>query len=122
MPAAKKKSPPSGDVELDLDVSGQDEFDSLWLVEALRLVRGQRRKQYGHIYHNWKRLRPIWSVIFGCRVSYTQIAYAIITMKMCRELSNPHPDHDNNRDIAGFIQCLQDVLEKAKELEDADPI
>jgi len=103
-------------------VSGQDEFDSLWLVEALRLVRGERRKQYGHIILNWSRLRPIWAAIFGVRdVSYTQIAYAIIAMKMCRELSNPHPDGDNNRDIAGFIQCLQDAMTKEAELVSSRP-
>jgi hypothetical protein len=106
----------AGSVDIDLDVEGQDEFDSLWLVEALRLVRGQRRKQYGHIYNNWSRLQPIASAIFGTPVSLTQIAYFIMAMKMCRELSNPHPDGDNNRDIAGFVQCLQDALSKEAEL------
>lgn len=120
MPSPKKKPPPKT-VEADLNVSGQEEFDQLWLVEALRLVRGARRKQYGHIYHNWKRWRLMLAGILGFAPSYTQCAYIIITMKMCRELSTPHPDHDNNRDIAGFIQCLQDTLEKAKELEDDDP-
>ncbi len=87
------------------------------MVEALRLVRGERRKQYGHIILNWGRLRPMAQAIFGVPVTHTQIAYFMIAMKMCRELANPHPDGDNNRDIAGYIQCLQDAMTREAEIE-----
>jgi hypothetical protein len=124
MPKTPAKNPrkSEGEVEMDLDVSGQEEFDQLWLVEALRLVRGERRRQYGHVFHNWKRLRHMWSLILGVKVSYTQLAYCIMAMKMCRELTNPHPKGDNNRDIAGYIQCLQDVEMMAKEVDNDGPV
>lgn len=102
-----KKKPTSGDVELDLDISGQEEFNKLWLTKALQLVRGERRKQYGHIIHNWRRWRLMLTAILGFSPSYDQMAMILISMKMCRQLTNPKDD--NWIDIPGYVQCRQDI-------------
>src|SRR3990167_5592307 len=101
---------PTEGQELDLPhIESQDEFDSTWIAKAAQHVFGDRRAAYGHPYYNWQRLQLFWTAIFGTPVSFHQIAYALETMKMCRELTRSHPRSENDIDIIGYQQVLQEV-------------
>lgn len=107
------------EAEMEIDVKDQEEFDSLWLVEALRLVHGERAATYGHPAEVYARARAMWMAILGVEVSWTQFCYCLATLKMARELTNPHPDEDNNRDIAGYIGVLNRIKLRLEEQDDS---
>lgn len=102
---------------MDINVKDQAEFDDLWLVRALRLNFGEREEQYGHPYENYSRIRGLWSIIAGVPLSYTQVCYMMIALKMGRELSTPHLDEDNNVDIAGYIGVLNRIQLRLEEID-----
>ena len=122
-PTSKKKGPPPAapldaqyeEAVMDLDVKDQNEFDHLWLVEAIQLVHGDRAQQYGHPHTVYSRALPMWMGILGIPVTYTQLCYCVAALKMARELTTPHPEEDNNRDIAGYIGVLNRI--KLRQIE-----
>lgn len=122
-PKAQKK-PTQGEVQADLDVAGQEEFDNLWVVQALKLVHGERPLQHGHPLDVFSRVKVGWSVIFGVPLDYTQVCYAMVWLKMCRELAGGgREDEENNIDGVGYFAVLNRIKsaidEAVKEADDA---
>jgi hypothetical protein len=76
-------------------------------MEANRIVRGHRRKEYGHPYDNFKRIARMWEVIFGVDVSPYQVGLAMVALKLCREINSP--TRDGRVDIAGYAETLEIV-------------
>lgn len=105
----KKKAPPK-EKEMDLDVSGQEEFDNLYLTKAMRLVHGDRAAQYGHPREVYSKVIPMWMGILGIPVSYEKFCFCMIALKMARELTTPGGSGDDNFvDIAGYIAVLNRI-------------
>jgi hypothetical protein len=115
---AKKKPPVKDEAVLDLNVADQEEFERQLLVQAMNLVYGERQAQYGHPYEIYTRVRVMWTGILGIPVSFEQVMYCIIAMKQARELQQPHPDDDNNRDIAGYVGVLDLIKQRQEALRD----
>lgn len=86
------------------------------LAEATQLVFGERMRNYGHPYQNQVILKKLWEGIFGIELTFTQVNFALMGLKMCRELtSSGH--RDNIVDIAGYAEILNLVLEAEKDAE-----
>lgn len=79
---------------------------------AYDIVHSVRMEQYGHPYENQVILKKLWEGIFGIEVSFTQINFALMALKMCRELTNPG-HMDNVDDIAGYCDILAMVTDEA---------
>ena len=114
--AGKRKAPPKEEAKMDLNVKDQEEFDSLWLVQALQLVHGEREQDHGHPHDTFTLVRAGWSIIAGAPLTYTQVCYMMTWHKMARELiTGGREDEENNIDAIGYLGVLNRI--KLKEAE-----
>ena len=72
------------------------------LLEADKLVAGDRQWAYDHPWDNCSKIAKIWSVICEKEVEPRQVAMCMIGVKLAREVHR-HKD-DNLIDIAGYAQ------------------
>ena len=72
------------------------------LLEADKLVAGDRQWAYDHPWDNCSKIAKIWSVILEKEVEPRQVAMCMIGVKLAREVHR-HKD-DNLIDIAGYAQ------------------
>jgi hypothetical protein len=77
--------------------------------EARRVIYGDREETYGHPSANLDRIAKIWSVIFGVDVTPEQVCWAMVGMKMAREV-NAKKD-DNIVDSFGYLMLIERVRE-----------
>lgn len=91
------------------------------LQEANDLVHGDRAKAYGHPSVNFGNIAKMWSVMLGVNVTPEQVAYAMILVKISRQINSPK--RDNMLDIAGYVatwellqQGTQDTALKVTDL------
>lgn len=80
------------------------------LQEAMDLVGGARRSDYGHPLDDFSRTAQIWGAILKCPVSPSQVALCMIGLKMSRECNGPK--RDNIVDIGGYALCHDMVLQE----------
>jgi hypothetical protein len=80
------------------------------LREADKLVHGNRQKDYGHPLDNFEDIAKFWSVIFKTDVSAEDVALAMVSVKISRQLN--HPKHDNIVDGCGYFATLEMILEE----------
>lgn len=78
------------------------------LEEALRLVGGDRRSDYGHPLDNFSDVAAIWSVILRTPVTAEQAALCMVGLKIAREANKPK--HDNRVDAAGYTEVLDMII------------
>lgn len=83
------------------------------LEEALRICDGDRQDSYGHPFENFSIIQKFWSATLGIEVTYDQIVFCMIGVKMARHLSRGK--RDNIVDIAGYAWVLDKVKERAGE-------
>lgn len=79
------------------------------LMEAERIVNGERKDAYGDARLSFDNIATGWEVILGSKVSGRQVALCMAWLKICRE-SNSHK-RDNLVDLAGYAH-LAEVVEK----------
>lgn len=81
------------------------------LVDAARIIAGERDKQYGGPEDNFERIAKVWSVIFGIDISKEDVAMAMIGVKLARYVSKSGFQPDTWTDIAGYAACGYEVGE-----------
>lgn len=75
------------------------------LVEAERLVGGDRQMDYGHPRPDFARTGRMWGAILGIEdVSPEEVGLCMIALKLSREV-NAHK-RDNIVDMAGYARCV----------------
>lgn len=72
------------------------------LREAVRIISGDRDKQYGAPEDNLGRIAKIWSVIFGIEITAQDVAMAMVGLKMARYVNKGEFQADTWIDIAGY--------------------
>lgn len=80
------------------------------LDEAKSLVNGDRQRDYGHPYDNFKLIASGWSQILGREVSIKEFGLMMIWLKTARELTGNK--RDNYVDIAGYADATWQALEE----------
>ena len=81
------------------------------LLEADRLVHGERNRDYDHSADDFARTAAIWSAVLGVRVTPAQVGLCMIGVKLSRE--SPRHTLDNLVDIAGYAQTVAMVHERS---------
>jgi hypothetical protein len=79
------------------------------LLEAARIISGERNKQYGGPEENFERIAKIWEIIFGIPVSNEDVAMAMVAVKVARYASKSGYQPDTWVDIAGYAACGYEV-------------
>jgi hypothetical protein len=74
------------------------------LEEAQELVYGDRAEAYGPVSKSFNRIATGWSEIFGVPVTAEQVGYAMMWLKISRQLNKP--GRDNMVDVCGYVACL----------------
>ena len=74
------------------------------LDQAVQIVHGDREATYGHPAANLNRIAKIWSVIFEKKVTAEQVAWAMVGLKMSREVNKV--DEDNLTDAIGYLALI----------------
>lgn len=75
------------------------------LLDAARIISGQRDEQYGGPEDNFQRIADIWSVIFDRKFTKEDVAMAMIGVKLARFVSDYGFQADTWTDIAGYAAC-----------------
>lgn len=83
------------------------------LEEALRLIRGDREKEYGDVSVSFERIAKMWSAYLGTDVNETDVASMMIMLKTSRTRNGYH--RDSFVDIAGYA-ALAGVVVGGEEL------
>jgi hypothetical protein len=81
--------------------------------EALSLVNGERKNEYGNINESFMRISSLWSAYLGCNIDKFDVAKMMMLLKISRAKNNNH--RDSYVDIVGYIECIDQMLEDAKE-------
>lgn len=81
--------------------------DESVLVEAERIINGQRRDDYGGALESFTRIADLWSPVLGVPVTAEQVALCMIELKVARYMNGYH--RDSVVDIAGYAGCLQKI-------------
>jgi|TARA_R100000149_G_C5880275_1_gene145213 hypothetical protein len=70
------------------------------LKEAMRLINGDRAKDYGDAYMNHERIAKLWSVVLDKKVTVKDVMMCMLCVKIARLI---HADKtDNWIDICGY--------------------
>tara|TARA_Y100000034_G_scaffold134319_1_gene202419 strand:- start:719 stop:1045 length:327 start_codon:yes stop_codon:yes gene_type:complete len=87
------------------------------LVQADKLVSGERQWSYDHPYDNCTRIGQIWGVILneGIPIAPEHVALCLAGLKIAREVHR-HTD-DNLIDLAGYAKVCHMVHTKKELLE-----
>lgn len=88
--------------------------DGWQAIEAVNLVFGDRRKDYGHPYYDYKRTADMFNALFGYNITPYEAATMMKFVKLSRE-HNRHKD-DNIVDEIGYAIVAELVREKMVEL------
>ena len=83
------------------------------LEEALRLIRGDREKEYGDVSVSFERIAQLWSTYLGTDVNEADVASMMILLKVSRTRNGYH--RDSFVDIAGYA-ALAGVVVGGEEL------
>lgn len=75
--------------------------------EAQRLVRGDRRKDYGDVGDSFGRIANLWSIYLGKPglIHDRDVAMMMVLLKVSRDKGKPK--RDNLVDIAGYALCAE---------------
>ena len=90
------------------------------LIEASKIISGQRDKQYGGPEDNFGRIAQIWSAIFGRKFTKEDVAIAMIAVKIARYASDYGFQPDTWTDIAGYAACGYEVGKNAQTCKDCN--
>ena len=83
--------------------------EDLAILEALRVVSSDRRRDYDDPLPNHERIAQIWNVQIAKKLkedlSPREVALMMIGLKLAREAYTPKSD--NIVDMIGYAQCVQ---------------
>lgn len=85
------------------------------LVEAERLVHGDRQASYGHPIDDFTRTAKMWSAILGFPISPEQVGLCMCAVKISRQCNKPK--RDNLVDLAGYAETVHMVIEEKERRE-----
>ena len=74
------------------------------LLEAEKLVHGDRNEAYGHPLDDFKRTAMMWSAILGFHVPPYKVGLCMAAVKISRECNKPK--RDNMVDLAGYAETV----------------
>lgn len=82
------------------------------LDEALALVNGDRRADYGTPTQSFKRIAALWEGFLGHKITPHDVAQMLVLLKVARSkagINGPagRPQHDSLVDAAGYIACAE---------------
>lgn len=85
------------------------------LEEALKIVTGDRQKDYDHPSRNFQRIADLWNGYskakdWGITFNTEDVAMLMVLAKIGRQ-AYKHKQ-DNLVDIAGYIACLDRIINK----------
>lgn len=87
--------------------------DETILEEASRIVSGDRGDDYGHPGDDFERTAGAWAALFGWDVTASQVALAMIVVKLSRLQETPDK-RDSVVDIAGYARTYEMVRERLR--------
>lgn len=79
------------------------------LQEAMDLVHGDRRVDYGDIAESFNRIAAFWSAYLGISINALDVAKMMMLLKISRAKHNNH--RDSYVDIVGYVECACQILE-----------
>jgi len=79
------------------------------VAEAQAIVYGNREEIYGPPGETLERTAQIWSVIFGVPVTAEQVCWAMVGLKMAREVNATK--RDNLVDALGYLMLIDRIRE-----------
>lgn len=85
------------------------------LQEAIELVNGDRRDEYGDMAESFKRIGAFWSAYLGVNIDALDVAKMMILLKVSRTKHNNH--RDSYVDIVGYVECAAHLLKKENEID-----
>lgn len=77
---------------------------------AIKLVYGDRNRDYGHPYDDYSRTAAMWSAFLDHEITPYQAALMMVMVKLSRE-ANRHKD-DNIIDAHGYLLVAGRILER----------
>lgn len=75
------------------------------LMEAQRIVNGQRQQDYGALTPSFSRIAGMWSAYLGVDISKFDVAHMMIMLKLSR--NHDKYNRDSMTDVAGYAYCAQ---------------
>lgn len=85
------------------------------LLEAHRLITGDRHNEYAHPLDDYTQTRDIFYALTGIHMSVEQAILFMVSVKLSRlrtAISEGRWAHDTVVDTAGYIGCLSMVYDK----------
>lgn len=77
------------------------------LMDADRLIHGDRQADYGPPDKNFARIAVGWQVILGAPVTAEQVARCMVWLKIARLCEGPH--RDSYADGAGYLALAAEL-------------
>lgn len=97
------------------DAETMETLDETVLQEAARITTHDRRDDYGHPYDDFTLIAKLWEPIWKTgEPTPEKVAMCMMLLKIAREMFRPK--RDNRVDMAGYVNCLQMIVDKRKEL------
>jgi len=78
------------------------------LVEAERLINGERAESYGPAKESFTRIAALWSIVLGIEVKPEQVAMCMLTLKVGRWVVGQQ--RDSIVDIAGYAELADKIV------------
>ena len=77
------------------------------LKNAMKLINGDRAKDYGDAYDNHKNIASLWSVVFGFKVMVWQVYLCLILIWNIHFLLNRMKEEGRKNSQDGFLKFFQ---------------
>lgn len=79
-----------------------------WTDEAIELVNGDRKNDYGNMNDSFDRIAELWSAYLGYSIDRYDVAKLMMLLKISRANHNNH--RDSYIDIVGYVECVSQML------------
>lgn len=82
------------------------------LEEALRLTTGDRQNSYGHPTEDFSRTAGMWNSLLSLQrrpITPEEVGMMMVLLKLSRQQNKPK--RDNLVDAAGYINCVNMIVE-----------
>ena len=78
------------------------------LIEAHKIVNGERQDQYGNPENNFNRIASYWSTYKGVVFTAHDVAMMMALLKVARIQSGSATD-DSYKDLCGYVALAADI-------------